>query len=543
MKVVRAFSKDLEELERAPSQAGFMDLPAGSLGHRFGGRFGLPRHVGGSYQRVAVCRAEVWLSIDDDFRMHRTGSGYGRRLQPVSVLDDTEDARDWNPHGARGRRRGRSRNGSQDRVATRCGGLGDRDSSQSRAGANNRDSVGGRDGIRSADACSDDVVADDYGSNRVLDSSAKGGACRSNGRAPLRITDGAFGGVGGQKHMSRVTRLAGSTLEAFAILLAWASFGQATSNAQIFALSDTKDLVLSNVKADAIEYKGRKAVRLTKDTEKDGFALLRGTEFQDGTIEGDIALKITTPPGVRMPGFVGIAFRARPDASRYELFYLRPGNSRSDDQAMRNHSVQYTSEPDFGWYKLRREWPAIYETYADLQPEKWTKVRIEVMGRSAKLFLNGSENPTLVVDGLKGQDLRGGVGLWSYQGEEAYFSNVSITNSTPLPVKNGSDASGTWQVRFSSDAGIFDSILQLKRDAGKVTGTASGTLGNARPVTGTWRDGYVELSFNADWPSGGGGAGTAAVATLAGWIDGDSAGGRMKVEGRADGRWTATRKP
>jgi hypothetical protein len=90
--------------------------------------------------------------------------------------------------------------------------------------------------------------------------------------------------------------------------MAWASFGQTTSNAQAFALSDTKDLVPLNVKADAIEYKGRKAVRLTKDTEKDGFALLRGTDFQDGAIEADMALKITTPPGVRMPGFVGIAF-------------------------------------------------------------------------------------------------------------------------------------------------------------------------------------------------------------------------------------------
>src|SRR5437588_3527513 len=407
--------------------------------------------------------------MDDDFRMHRTGSGYGRRLQPVEVLDDTEDARDWNPHGARGRRRGRSRNGSQDRVATRCGGLGDRDSSQSRAGANNRDSVGGRDGIRSADACSVDVVADDYGSNRVLDSSAKGGACRSNGRAPLRITDGAFGGVGGQKHMSRVTRLAGSTLEAFAILLACASFGQPTCNAQTFALSDTKDLVLLNVKADAVEYKGRKAVRITKDTEKDGFALLRGTDFQDGVIEADIALKITTPPGVRMPGFVGIAFRARPDASRYELFYLRPGNARSDDQAMRNHSVQYVSVPDFDWYKLRRGWPWVYEAYADLQPETWTKVRIEVIGRAAKLYLNGSENPSLVADGLKGQDLRGGVELWGYQGEEAYFSNVRITNSTPLPVKNGADASGTWQVKGQSDAGPFGGTLTLGRDGSKVT--------------------------------------------------------------------------
>ena len=335
--------------------------------------------------------------------------------------------------------------------------------------------------------------------------------------------------------------IAVTLLEVFAVLLAWASFARAASNVQTFALSDSKELVLLNVKADGVEYQGRKAVRLTKDTGKDGFALLRGADFQDGAIEADIALKITTPPGVRMPGFVGIAFRARPDASRYELFYLRPGNARSDDQAMRNHSVQYVSVPDFDWYKLRRGWPWVYEAYADLQPETWTKVRIEVKGRSAKLYLNGSENPSLVVDGLKGQDLRGGVALWSYQGEEAYFSNVRITSSTPLLVKNGSDASGTWQVKCSSDAGIFVGTVQLARDGSQVTGTWSGDLGVARPVAGTWRDGYVELSFDAQWKfpqlQGHG------PATLAGWIDGDSAGGRMKVEGLTDGRWTATRKP
>jgi len=343
--------------------------------------------------------------------------------------------------------------------------------------------------------------------------------------------------------MSRVIRVGSRPLEVFVILLTCAgfSFAQAASNVQTFALSDIKDLVLLKLKADAIEYKGRKAVRLTSDG--GGFAVLRGTDFQDGTIEADIALKLTTPPGVRMPGFVGIAFRARPDASRYELFYLRPGNASADDQAMRNHSVQYVSDPDFGWYKLRREWPWVYEAYADLKLETWMKVRIEVKGRSAKLYLNGSENPSLVVDGLKGEDLRGGVALWSVQGQEAYISNVRITNSTPLPVKNGADASGGWQVKFSSDAGSFDGTLQLRRDGGKVTGTWSGAFGNDRPVTGIWRDGYVELSFNAEWPSGRLGNAGDATATLAGWIDGDSAGGRMRVSGRADGRWTATRKP
>lgn len=330
----------------------------------------------------------------------------------------------------------------------------------------------------------------------------------------------------------------------FTILLASASVGRAASDTQTFALTDPSDLVLLNVKADAVEYKGRKAVRLTKDVEKGGFALLKGTDFQDGTIEADIALKITTPPGVRMPGFVGIAFRARPDASRYELFYLRPGNSGSDDQAMRNHSVQYTSEPDFDWYRLRRQWPWVYESYADLRPETWTKVRIEVAGRSARLYLNGSTKPSLVVDGLKGQDLRGGVALWPYEGEEAYFSNVRITNTTPLPVKNGSDVAGAWQVKFSSDAGPFSGALTLARDGSKVTGTWSGDLGKARPVTGTWRDGYVELKFDADWPRQGPGDPDAGStpALLAGWIDGDTAGGRMTVQGRADGRWNAARK-
>ena len=78
-----------------------------------------------------------------------------------------------------------------------------------------------------------------------------------------------------------------------------------------------------------------------------------------------------------------LGFRARPDASHYDLFYLRPGNSTSDDQSMRNHSVQYSCEPDFGWYTLRRRWPWVYEAWADLKTETWTKSR----------YLSGSAVP------------------------------------------------------------------------------------------------------------------------------------------------------
>src|SRR5947209_1599911 len=83
--------------------------------------------------------------------------------------------------------------------------------------------------------------------------------------------------------------------------------------------------------------------------------------LQDGTIDVDVAVKVLTPPGVRMPGFAGVMFRAKPDGSEYELFYLRPKNALAENQSMRNHAVQYSAEPGYGWYKLRREWPFVYE--------------------------------------------------------------------------------------------------------------------------------------------------------------------------------------
>lgn len=332
----------------------------------------------------------------------------------------------------------------------------------------------------------------------------------------------------------------------FLVLLPFARLpcSQETANAnrvpqasQTFALTDTKDLTEAGAKAEAVEYKGRKAVRLTAQGE-DGFTFLNGPKFHDGSIEVDMATKPLTPPGVRMPGFTGIAFRARPDASRYEMFYLRPGNSQSDDQAMRNHSVQYVSEPGFGWEKLRREWPFIYESYADLQPEEWTHVKIEVRGRHAELYLNGSPNPSLIVDGLKGEDLEGAVALWGYAREESYFSNLKITNVKPEPIENGGEAAGTWDVTYASDAGKYSGTLKLVRQDSTLVGIWSGAFGPDQAVNGVWRDGYVELTFGGTWPEQPG----TVTATLAGWVDGDSAKGRMKVEGRADGRWTAVRK-
>lgn len=320
------------------------------------------------------------------------------------------------------------------------------------------------------------------------------------------------------------------------------SSAAASAAQQTFALADATPLSVVGGKAESAEYLGRKAVRLTTQADSDIFAYVNGSSIQDGVIDVDIAVRITTPPGVRMPGFTGVAFRARPDGSQYDMFYLRPRNAQSDDQAMRNHAVQYVAKPDYDWYPLRRQWPWVYESWADLKPETWTHVKIEIHGRAAHLFLNGSDSPSLVVNGLKGENLQGGVALWGYPGEESYFSNLRIAPSNPVPIRNGGEAAGMWHVVFASDYGRYEGVMNLHRDGKAITGTWNGAFGKDLAITGTCRDGYVELTFTGNWQGGPRSTPVPAVITVAGWIDNNTGAGRMKVEGRTDGSWSAVRQ-
>src|SRR5579864_4355464 len=180
---------------------------------------------------------------------------------------------------------------------------------------------------------------------------------------------------------------------------------------------DPSKLQLKHVRAESVTFKGQKAVRISDAAPTDApdgerFAMVSGTDFQDGTIE--VELTGDTLPGAppEFRGFTGIAFRASADGSKYEAFYLRPKNGRAEDQLQRNHSAQYIANPDFPWQRLRQETPGQYETYVDLVPGDWTKVRIEVHGGKGRLYVHGAEQPTLVVNDLKHGASRGSVALW-----------------------------------------------------------------------------------------------------------------------------------
>ena len=198
-----------------------------------------------------------------------------------------------------------------------------------------------------------------------------------------------------------------------------------------FPLDSTDGLKLNKVGAEAVDFKGRKAIRVTEPAgapsqREDRLAILAGTEFEDGTIEVDLAGQPGGGATEGARGFVGVAFRVTQDLSKYECFYLRPTNGRADDQVRRNHSAQYVSFPDFPWPKLRKEFPEKYESYVDLVPGEWTKVKIEVSGGKARLYVHGSEQPALVVNDLKLGQAKGAIALWIGPGTLAHFSNLRI---------------------------------------------------------------------------------------------------------------------
>jgi len=187
------------------------------------------------------------------------------------------------------------------------------------------------------------------------------------------------------------------------------------------------------IQTDVASYRGRRAVKIVNDDGPAGtvsggqvLAIVKTSDFKDGTIEAEIAgfPRQGAKPSTR--GFIGIAFRVQDRGSRYEAFYLRMTNGRTEDQLQRNHSAQYVSHPDFPWNRLREEKPGVYESYVDLVAGEWTRIRIVVSGTKAQLYVNGSDQPCLIVNDLKLGESHGQVALWTGSDTEAYFSNLKI---------------------------------------------------------------------------------------------------------------------
>jgi len=200
---------------------------------------------------------------------------------------------------------------------------------------------------------------------------------------------------------------------------------------QEWTFSSLDGITVTNGRAELVTYRGRRAVHLMVSPDHAAptdnmTAILGGSDFANGTIEADVSGAPRAGASGDSRGFIGIALRVQPGGQRYENFYVRPTNGRADDQLRRNHSVQYTSEPEFPWPRLREETPGKYESYADLEPGVWTALKIVVSGRRGEFYVNGASQPCLIADDLKLGDTHGGVALWAHSSTDAYFSRLII---------------------------------------------------------------------------------------------------------------------
>jgi hypothetical protein len=204
-----------------------------------------------------------------------------------------------------------------------------------------------------------------------------------------------------------------------------------------FPPQNLDELEVLSGKAEIVTYRGRRAIHLVPSPDHQGsddsvFAILRASDFQDGVIEAEIAGAPRQGAPADSRGFIGIGFRVQAHGSKYENLYLRPTNGRADDQLRRNHSVQYTSEPDYPWYRLRQENPGVYESYVDLEAGAWTHMKIVVSGTNVSLYINGADQPCLIVKDLKLGQTHGQIALWAHWTTEGYFSNLKVESSNSI---------------------------------------------------------------------------------------------------------------
>jgi hypothetical protein len=162
------------------------------------------------------------------------------------------------------------------------------------------------------------------------------------------------------------------------------------------------------------------SIDATKVTEKDGAAAIEfnkrgqnvvwldGFEFSAGTIEFDAKGKSTPPQS----SFIGVAFRVA-EAATHDAVYFRPFNFREADPEKKSHAVQYVSEPQWPWQKLRNEKPGQFEKPIEPAPDgdAWFHAKVVIEKRQVKVFVNGATEPALVVNELSDRP-GGSVGLW-----------------------------------------------------------------------------------------------------------------------------------
>ena len=159
------------------------------------------------------------------------------------------------------------------------------------------------------------------------------------------------------------------------------------------------------------------------------YAKVNDLSFHNGTIEVKMKSRLLPDAPDFARGFIGIVYRANPQDSEFESFYVRPTNGRGcEDQVRKAHGCQYFSYPGYTFAYFREYGITEYEAPVDLALDEWFTLKAVIEDEKAAFYLNGKAKPVLTVQNMKhGTGCHGAVGIFVDIGTDALISEMKIT--------------------------------------------------------------------------------------------------------------------
>jgi len=156
--------------------------------------------------------------------------------------------------------------------------------------------------------------------------------------------------------------------------------------------------------------------------------------------------------------------------------------------------------PGYGWEKLPPvSGPSIYESWTDLQPLAWTHLRLEVHGRKAQIFLNGSPHPASSSTASGRRARRPPSRCGPIPREASYFSNMKIENANPPHSTTAAKLPEPGTRPSSFDAGGLGGTLKARPPGLERRRHLLRPLGPASPCTAPGAT-AMSSSLQRNWP-------------------------------------------
>jgi len=162
-------------------------------------------------------------------------------------------------------------------------------------------------------------------------------------------------------------------------------------------------------RGELVDYMGQKALK--------GSAELKDLIFGNGVIEFDMNFT-----GQR--GFAGINFRMQ-SPTNGEHFYIRPHKSNQVD------ALQYTPIVNgvSSWQLYNGNG---YTATANLPPNEWLHIKLELLGSQGRIFLGNSDTPALVMNYLQHGVSEGAVSLFAPMDGSVHYANFTYSQTNDL---------------------------------------------------------------------------------------------------------------